>query len=155
MSRSDKELPDALLRLLNPQQVTDAELATCFAECLTGLSMFKQLNTPDRDIASFCRKKGWTVLGYDYESPPSIDELMGRTEGARLGEHLPIPDRSSPHSIWNAWLCLGDQLARELGSVPLAEMMTALRRWPVVRPRTAHPPATNVVPFRPRTQTGN
>lgn len=154
MDRSDKSLPDALTRLLSPRHVTDDELASSFGEWLVGLSMFKQLNTPDCDIASFCRKKGWAVLGYDYENPPTIDELMGRTSGERLGEQPPIPDHNAPHSIWNAWLCLGDQLARELGSATLAESMAALRRWPVVRSHVAITPATNVVPFTPRTQTG-
>lgn len=155
MNPSDKSLPDALTQLLNPRHVTDDELASCFAECLISLSMFKQLNTPDRDIASLCRKKGWAVLGYDYEYPPTIDELMGRTRGVRLGEQLPVPDDNARHDIWNAWLCLGDQLARELGSATLAESMATLRRWPVVRSHVAITPATNVVPFRPRTQAGD
>ncbi|MBX9863130.1 MAG: hypothetical protein K2Y42_10300 [Hyphomicrobium sp.] len=154
MDEPDKSLPDALVRLLSPRHVTDDELASSFAEWLVGLSMFKQLNTPDRDIASFCRKKGWAVLGYDYENPPDIDELMGHTRGERLGEQLPIKDHNGPHSIWNVWLCLGDQLAQELASAPLAETMAALRRWPVVRSHVAITPATNVVPFKPRTQAG-
>lgn len=155
MNQSDKGLPDTLTQILRSPRITDGEIVARFAGWLIGLSMFKQLNMSDQDIADTCRSKGWPGLGYDYESPPSLDEFMGRTSGERLGERFPISDRSEPDGVWKAWLCLGDQLAQELGSAPLAETMATLRRWPVVRSPVAPEPSTNVIPFRPRTQTGD
>lgn len=138
-----------LTRLLKPPRHSDGELAAMFAETLTSLSIFKQLNTTDQEISGFCSRKGWCVLGFDYLSPPTLDELMGRSVG--LAHQAPITNDAQPHAIWNAWLDLGHALSKELNSQMLAETMTALGRWPVMRESIARQSESNVIRFKPRT----
>lgn len=151
MDHSGQKLPDMLTQLLKPQRHSDDELAAMFGETLTSLSIFKQLNTTDQEIAGFCSRKGWCVLGFDYLSPPTLDELMSRSPAVGLAHQAPITNDAQPHAIWNAWLDLGHALSKELNSQMLAETMTALGRWPVMRESIARQSESNVIRFKPRT----
>jgi hypothetical protein len=135
-------LPDVLTRLLHPVRYTERELAAAFADALVGLSLFKQLNTSDQDITAFCRKKGLTVLGYDYDAPPPLGELL---PGAPP-ERPPVGD--GPNDVWNTWLALGDELAAATHQRDLADTMDTLRKWPTVRSQPVAPANTVVIPFR-------
>lgn len=150
MDHSGRKLPDMLTGLLKPQHLSDGELAAMFAETLTSLSIFKQLNTTDHEIAEFCSRKGWCVLGFDYLSPPTLDEFMGRPPAVDLAHRAPLTNDARPHAIWNAWLDLGHALSRELNSQMLGETMTALGRWPIMREANTRQSESNVIRFKPR-----
>ena len=154
MEQSKPDLPSALTRLLTPANHTNDEQAAILGETLTSLSIFKQLNSSDQEIARICAKKGWSVLGFDYLSPPPLEEFLGRQPGQNTvrDERLSL---NGPHAVWDAWLEFGQALSTELNNPTLAETIAALRQWPVERKQKDADPVSNVIPFTRGVRSGS